>query len=79
MITVSKQAKAAIQSTWDSIAHDVYDSCDGDNEIAMELVLDAKRLALWGFEDEQLEVSSLCQTHGYHNVLKALAAQMQLL
>jgi hypothetical protein len=45
----------------------------------MELVLDAKRLALWGFEDEQLEVSSLCQTHGYHNVLKALAAQMQLL
>jgi DNA-directed RNA polymerase specialized sigma24 family protein len=60
-------------------AHDVYNACNGDDEVAMELTLDGSRLALNGYPEAQQEVYNLCQVHGYNPVLSALAAEIQLL
>jgi hypothetical protein len=76
---ITKETRSAIESTWDSISSDAYDQCDGDNEIAMEFVLDASRLTMHGFADADKEISALCDTHGWPNVRATLSKQIQLL
>jgi hypothetical protein len=76
---ITKETRSAIESTWDAIASDAYDQCDGDNEIAMEFVLDANRLTMHGFEAADAEISALCATHGWANVRETLSKQIQLL
>jgi len=43
MINVSKETLNAIERCWQQLGGDGYDAADGDNEIAVELVLDANR------------------------------------
>jgi hypothetical protein len=79
MITVTDSTRFAILGTWDSIASDAYEICEGDNEIAMELVLDASRLAMNGFTEADLEIRTLCVEHGFGEVRAALSKKIQLL
>lgn len=42
------QLKQDIYRTWEAIAPDAYDMCDDNNEIAVEMCIDADRLATYG-------------------------------
>lgn len=79
MIEISKATERAIFSTWDSIAADAYEICEGDNSIAMEMVLDANRLTFNGFEASDREVRALCLEHGFGLVCDILSRRIQLL
>ena len=79
MITVTDNTRRAILGTWDSIAWDAYEICEGDNEIAMEMVLDASRLTMNGFEAADAEIKTLCAQHGFGEVREALSKKIQLL
>jgi hypothetical protein len=71
--------RSAIARTWDEISGDAYETCEGDNEIAMELVLDANRMAFAGFEAEDRMVRDLCAEHGWTTVREYFARRIQLL
>jgi hypothetical protein len=79
MLEISRATERAILSTWDSIASDAYELCEGDNEIAMELVLDASRLTMNGYPASDAEIKHLCLEHGFGLVCKILAKRIQLL
>lgn len=76
---ITKETQQAIESTWNQIVGDAYDMCEGDNEIAIELVLDASRLAMHGYKTAQDEISALCLQHSFGNVRAQLNKQIQLL
>ena len=61
------------------IAGDAYEMCEGDNEIAVELVIDASRLEMAGYPDAGKEISALCKAHGFGVVRAALSKTIQLL
>jgi hypothetical protein len=79
LIEISRATEQAIVSTWDSIASDAYEICDGDNSIAMEMVLDANRLTFAGFEASDREIRALCLEHGFGLVCDVLSRRIQLL
>jgi len=79
MFDITKATQQAIYATWDYIAADAYELCEGDNEIAVELVLDASRLAMQGYADADAEIKQLCAEHGFGTVREVLAKKMQLL
>lgn len=79
MITITKNTENAIYATWDSIADDAYEICEGDNTVAMELVLDASRLTMNGFAEADAEIKTLCVEYGWSEVCEALAKRIQLL
>ena len=79
MITVTENTRRAILNTWDSIASDAYEICEGDNEIAMEMVLDANRLTMNGYAEADAELSALYAQHDFGIVREALSKKMQLL
>lgn len=74
--------RPAIREAWNSIAHDVYDMCEGDNECAMEMTFDADRLQtvqpLHGAKAQEL-VRALAVEHGYGKLLTFLSKNIQLL
>jgi len=70
---------SAIVRTWDAISGDAYEACEGDNEIAMELVLDANRMAFAGYETEDRMVRDLCAEHGWGTVREYFARRIPLL
>lgn len=76
---IDKDVYNAIVITWSGIAPDAYEMCEDDNYIAMEMTLDADRLALAGFEEEQAELRKLYDEHGYQKVWEHLAKTIQLL
>ena len=79
MITITNKTRDAIAATWDSIADDAYELCDGDNEIAMEFALDANRLTINGFNEADIELNNLYSEFGFAEVREFLAKQIQLL
>lgn len=79
MIEISRATERAILATWDYIASDAYDICEGDNAVAMEMVLDANRLALQGYEASDREMRALCLEHGFGLVCAVLSKRIQLL
>ena len=79
MIKISKSTENAIYATWDSIASDAYDICDGDNSVAMELVLDASRLTMNGYAEADAEIKTLCHQYDWGDVCETLAKRIQLL
>ena len=79
MITVTENTRNAIIRTWLSIAPDAYEICDDDNEIAVEMVLDASRLTMNGFAEADAEIKTLCAEHGFGEVREALSKKIQLL
>jgi hypothetical protein len=79
IMKISNNLLSAIACVWDNIVSDVYEMCEGDNEIALEFVLDASRLTMSGFSEENNEVSELISEFGYDKVLNALDKKIQLL
>lgn len=79
MLTVTLATENAIYATWDYIASDAYDICDGDNSVALELVLDASRLVMNGYAEADAEIKTLCTQHGWDKVFKTLTKRIQLL
>lgn len=69
----------AIQATWESIAADAYEMCEGDNYIAMEFTLDADRLVMNGYNDVEDQLQKLYKEHGYEAVWEYLSENIQLL
>lgn len=79
MLTISPATENAIYTTWDYIASDAYDMCEGDNSIALELVLDANRLTMNGYAEADTELKSLYEKFGWEKVFKTLSKKLQLL
>jgi hypothetical protein len=79
MLAITPDTRQAIVNTWYSIAGDAYDACEGDNEIAVELVLDADRLAFAGYAEANQEIRQLCKQYGFGVVRAALSKHIQLL
>jgi hypothetical protein len=79
MIAISRATENAVYATWDSIASDAYDICEGDNTVAMELVLDAGRLVMNGYVEADAEIKTLCDEYGWGEVCEILAKRIQLL
>ena len=79
MIKVSKSTERAIYATWDYIAADAYDICEGDNAVAMELVLDANRLTMNGYAEADAEIKTLCHQYDWGVVHETLAKHIRLL
>jgi hypothetical protein len=79
MLTISSATENAIRATWDSIASDAYELCEGDNSIAMEMVLDANRLTRNGYDASDREIRALMLEHGFGLVCDVLSKRIQLL
>ena len=79
MFDITDKTEAAIYAVWDAVAADAYEICEGDNEIAIELVLDAGRLTMEGYADADAEISKLNAELGFAEVRAALAKRIQLL
>ena len=73
---VVERLATPIRATWNYIGHDVYEMCDGDNECAIEMCIDADRLTTCGNDaTAQQFVRDLIAEHGYPKVLKFLSKQ----
>jgi len=79
VFAISKSTKDAIIQTWDSIAWDAYEMCENDNDIAIELTVDASRLTMNGFAEADQELKELYKQYGYAVVRDALSKTIQLL
>jgi hypothetical protein len=71
---VVTQLSNPLWKVWNYIAADCYEMCEGDNEIAMEMCIDANRLSTCVDEPvAEALVMSLIKEHGYPKVLKFLS------
>ena len=75
---VVKDLTKPIHAVWDQIAPDAEEMCDGDNECAVEMCIDADRLLLTGNDAAQLVLRTAIAEHGYVSVLSALSAEIFL-
>jgi len=75
----SKELLSAIENVWAQIESDAYELCDNDNTIALEFVLDAGRLSLYGFDKQLQEARDLFNSFGYDKVMNSLDKKVQLL
>jgi hypothetical protein len=69
----------AIQDTWEWIAADAFDLCEGDNRVAHELTVDLDRMMLAGFPEEQEQLYKMFDEYGYDAMLDWLSKNVQLL
>ena len=79
MFEVSKSVENAILDTWDYLAPDAAELCEGSDEIAMEFVIDADRLSMQGFTEANNTVKALARKHGFGTVRRELARRIPLL
>lgn len=71
---VVDRLKTPMWDAWNYIGHDVYEMCEGDNEVAIEMCIDADRLTTCAEDEEaQLLVRALIAEHSYPKVLKFLS------
>ena len=71
---VIAQLQSPMWKVWNYIGHDVEEACEGDNECAIELCIDANRLSMCVNEPEaDALVHTLIEQHGYSKVLKFLS------
>ena len=74
----SKQLIADIQTVWQAIAPDCQEFCE-DNESAVEMCIDANRLATFANKSSDDEVIQLSTNYGYSVVLKGLCKEITLM
>ena len=65
--------KPAVYTVWDSIGYDAEELCDGDNECAVEMCIDAGRLTMFANDAAEVVLRNAIDAHGYKAVLKALS------
>ena len=68
--------KGPIYNTWGAISDDI--DFDIDNAGAVELCVDANRLAKYGTKEADALFHALCQEHGYASVHKFLCRHIEL-
>lgn len=73
----SKQLIADIQTVWQAIAHDCLEFCE-DNESAIEMCIDANRLATFANKSSDDEIQQLCKEFGYQTVLRQLSKSLTI-
>ena len=74
------RVKTPIRHVWNSIAADMMDDEDIDNESCIEWCIDADHLELIAHDKEANDlVREQCKIHGYTRVLKFLAKNIQVL
>lgn len=81
------KVREPILRTWSNIAADAIEITEGDNEVAIELCIDADRLTMWTRgpkEKEEAEaaeaaLNEVLDKHDYAKVLKFLSKNIQLL
>jgi len=80
-----KVVKQAIWNTWNYIGYDAEEMCDGDNECAIEMCIDADRLTMCSNQSTQTVgeeataiLNSVIEFSDYKKVLKYLSKQIQL-
>ena len=70
--------KQPIYQTWDQIAADAEPLCEGDNECAVEMCIDAERLQQFvGIEAQQL-LRTAIDTFGYRKLFGELCKEIIL-
>ena len=74
---VVEELRGPIWSVWSEIAPDALDFVEDDYQ-AMEMVLDADRLGMFGQPHAQSVVDQLFKEYGFVRVCKYLSAEMKL-
>jgi hypothetical protein len=73
----SRQLIDDVQTVWQAIASDCQEFCE-DNESAVEMCIDANRLATFANKSSDDEVQKLSTNYGYSVVIKALSNEITL-
>lgn len=67
-----------VNKVWNAIASDSAEFCD-DNESAVEMCIDANRLAIYGSEKSESELRDHIAAHNYRMVLRELCKVVTLI
>jgi hypothetical protein len=70
--------KPAVYKVWYVIGYDAEELCDGDNECAVEMCIDAGRLSTFADDADECALREAIETHGYTAVLEALSKEVIL-
>lgn len=75
---VVSELKDPICETWDAIGFDAEELCDGDNECAVEMCIDANRLSVYASQKADDLVHTAVKEFGYNVLLSALSKHIIL-
>ena len=70
--------RPAVFSVWGCIGGDAEEMCDGDNEIAIEMCLDADRIKTFVGEAPHQVLKNAIEMYSYPVVLRTLARTVHL-
>ena len=73
----SEQLIKDVQTVWQAIAADAAEFCE-DNESAIEMCIDANRLAIFANKSSDDEIQQLCKEFGYQTVLRQLSKSLTI-
>ena len=73
----SEQLVKDVQTVWQAIAADAAEFCE-DNESAIEMCIDANRLAIFANEMSDVEIKRLSKEFGYQTVLRQLSKSLTI-
>ena len=73
----SDQLIKDVQIVWQAIASDAAEFCE-DNESAIEMCIDANRLATFANKSSDDEIQQLCKEFGYKTVLRQLSKSLTI-
>jgi len=79
MFEITKSLENAVLDTWNYLAPDAEELCEGDNTVAVEFVIDAGRLSMQRFPEADQAVKELIKQHGFADVRRALSDRIPLL
>ena len=74
---VAEQLKTPIIMTWNNIAGDAMEFVTS-NEQAMEMVLDANRMEMFGYAEADKIVQELAREHGFGDVIDFFSSRIRL-
>lgn len=74
---VAEQLKTPIIMTWNNIAADAMEFVTS-NEEALEMVLDANRMAMFGYTEADAIISDLVREYSFGEIVEFLSARIRL-
>lgn len=75
---MEKELLRAIENVWQQIGSDAMELVDS-NEDAIELVLDADRMILFGEEEAGLRMKEIVRRNGFQETVEEVARELSLL
>lgn len=70
--------RPAVFQTWNNVAADAIGFVES-NEEAMEMVLDANRMSMFGYPDADKQISELLKVYDFSEIIKAMCREFKLL